>query len=84
MFKLIQIIFGVVILIAGNSLFTTEKNIFEARTSNSFLDYRYQGKAELNRFDLQQERYGEIREGDAVLIFVMEDFLPETQVKYEN
>ncbi len=54
-----------------------------ANTNSSFSDYWYQGKAELNRFELKQVRYGEIREGDAVLVFVTEDFLPETQVKYE-
>lgn len=46
--------------------------------------YWYAGKAELNRFRLEQARYGEVREGDAVLIFVTEDFLPETQVKFEG
>lgn len=48
-----------------------------------FNGYWYQGKAELSRYALQQERYGEIREGDAVLIFVTEDFLADKQVKYE-
>lgn len=46
--------------------------------------YWYAGEAELNRFRLEQNRYGEVREGDAVLIFVTEDFLPETQVKFEG
>jgi len=47
-------------------------------------DYWYSGTAELNRYTLQQARYGEIREGDAVLIFVTEDFLSDQQVKYEG
>ena len=51
--------------------------------SDKFASYWYQGKAELNRYDLQQVRYGEIRKGDAVLIFVTEDFLKTKQVKYE-
>jgi hypothetical protein len=51
--------------------------------SDNFGDYWYQGKAELNRFDLEQVRYGEIRKGDAVLIFVTEDFLKTDQVKFE-
>lgn len=46
--------------------------------------YWYAGKAEVSRFRLEQARYGEVREGDAVLIFVTEDFLPETQVKFEG
>jgi hypothetical protein len=44
----------------------------------------YSGKAEVNRYSLDQARYGEVRSGDAVLIFVTEDFLPETQVKFEG
>ena len=47
-------------------------------------DYWYNGTAELNRYALEQVRYGEIRQGDAVLIFVTEDFLKDQQVKYEG
>ena len=39
-----------------------------------FGDYWYQGKAELASYDLNQSRYGEIRNGHAVLIFLTEDF----------
>ena len=49
--------------------------------SEEFKDYWYSGKAEITSYDLQQARYGEIREGEAVLIFVTEDFLPKEQVK---
>ncbi len=52
-----------------------------ANPPQAFKDYWYQGKAELSRFRLKQARYGEIHEGDAVLIFVTEDFLPDIQVK---
>lgn len=52
--------------------------------ARDFSGYWYAGEAELNRYELQQSRYGEVREGDAVMIFVTEDFLPETQVKYEG
>jgi len=34
----------------------------------------------LTRYELKQSRYGEIRDGDAVLIFVTEDFLPDRQM----
>ena len=43
--------------------------------------YWYSGKAELNTYRTVQNRYGEDRPGTAVLIFVTEPFLPETQVK---
>jgi hypothetical protein len=51
--------------------------------SEKFGDYWYQGKAELNRYELEQIRYGETRHGDAVLVYVTEDFLKNEQVKYE-
>ncbi|WP_340065974.1 septum formation inhibitor Maf [Ascidiimonas aurantiaca] len=49
-----------------------------------FKDYWYAGKAEITSFKLQQARYGELREGHAVLIYVTEDFLPEKQVKADR
>ncbi len=52
--------------------------------TQKFADYWYQGQAELTRYHLEQARYGEIHQGNAVLIFVTEDFLPDTQVKYEH
>lgn len=52
--------------------------------SQQFKDYWYQGKAEMNRYELRQARYGEIHKGDAVLVFVTEDFLTDKQVKLEH
>lgn len=49
---------------------------------DAFQSYWYRGQAELTRYELEQARYGEIHRGDAVLIFVTEDFLPQEQVKY--
>lgn len=51
---------------------------------DQFSAYWYAGEAELNRYALEQMRYGEKRRGEAVLIFVTEDFLPERQVKDES
>ncbi len=51
--------------------------------ADDFKSYWYQGKAEINHYRLKQARYGEIHEGDAVLIFVTEDFLRGPQVKRE-
>ena len=50
----------------------------------SFKEYWFNGKAELTSYTLQQERYGEIREGHAVTIFVTEDFLTNEQVKADR
>lgn len=52
--------------------------------SKEFKSYWYDGTAEITSYHLLQERYGEIREGTAVNIFVTEDFLPEAQVKANN
>jgi hypothetical protein len=49
-----------------------------------FGDYWYQGEAELTSYDLEQVRYGQKREGEAVLIFVTEDFSKSKQVKLDN
>ena len=47
-------------------------------------DYWYRGEAEITTYDLRQARYGELREGTAVLIQVSEPFLAEKQVKDEG
>ncbi|MEK6782777.1 MAG: hypothetical protein AABY93_13840 [Bacteroidota bacterium] len=49
-----------------------------------FKNYWYSGKAELNSFILEQSRYGELRDGKAVLIFVTEDFSQKKQVKLDD
>lgn len=55
-----------------------------AKEHASFDTYWYQGSAELTRYALRQARYGEYHDGEAVLIFVTEDFLPGPQVKQER
>ena len=49
----------------------------------AFKNYWYSGLAELTRYELQQNRYNETRPGNAVLIFVTEDFLTDKHVKHE-
>lgn len=49
-----------------------------------FGSYWFEGKAEISSFDLIQYRYGEPREGEAVLIFVTEDFSRTKQVKLDD
>ena len=51
---------------------------------DNFRLYWYAGKAELNSYRLIQSRYGEPREGTAVLIFVTEDFSKRKQVKLDD
>lgn len=54
------------------------------KLSEDFKAYWHNGEAEITSYKLEQARYGEIREGKAVLVFVTEDFLPEAQVKADN
>ncbi|WP_340199043.1 septum formation inhibitor Maf [Ascidiimonas sp. W6] len=57
----------------------------EKRTiPKEFSDYWYRGKAEITSYELTQARYGELREGTAVFVFVTEDFLREKQVKADQ
>jgi hypothetical protein len=55
----------------------------EGVEETQFASYWYQGTAEINVFDLQQSRYGERRQGKAVMIFVTEDFSKSKQVKLD-
>lgn len=59
-----------------------EKSLFS--NDNQFNEYWYSGKAELNSYELKQSRYGEIREGEIVLVFVTEPFSLSKQVKLDN
>ncbi|MTI21492.1 hypothetical protein E1176_10725 [Fulvivirga sp. RKSG066] len=52
--------------------------------SDSFNEYWYAGKAEVSSYTLNQARYGEMREGNATLIFVTEPFSKKKQVKLDN
>ncbi|TGE18660.1 hypothetical protein [Hymenobacter elongatus] len=49
-----------------------------------FSTYWQQGKAELSSYTLEQARYGEIHQGEAVLVFVTEDVSRSKQVKLDN
>ncbi|MCB9285544.1 MAG: hypothetical protein H6563_15935 [Lewinellaceae bacterium] len=51
---------------------------------DEFAAYWYQGKAELASYDLDIVQYGEQRHGDAVLVFVTEDFSKSKQVKLDR
>jgi hypothetical protein len=49
-----------------------------------FADYWYQGLAELDRYELEQSRYGGIHPGEAVLVYVTEEFDNSAQVKWDH
>ena len=52
--------------------------------SKDFKDYWYSGTAEISSYKLSQARYGEIRDGNAVLVYVTEPFLADKQVKADK
>lgn len=52
--------------------------------SEEFKKYWYAGEAELTSYELKQARYGEIRDGKAMLIYVTEPFLADKQVKADG
>jgi len=54
------------------------------KQSQEFKAYWFAGEAEISSYKLQQARYGEMRDGHAVLVYVTEDFLPEKQVKADK
>ena len=60
------------------------QNNIPRNLSEEFKNYWYDGQAEITSYNLIQERYGELRNGKAVNIFVTEDFLKEEQVKANN
>jgi hypothetical protein len=76
---LISVIIGTVALLI--SCIEPETN----NTSEPAADnYWFQGKAEISSFELKQARYGEIHEGEAVLIFVSEPFSEKSFAKADN
>lgn len=52
--------------------------------ANEFGDYWYRGEAEITSYDLEQARYGALRPGTAVLIYVTEPFSRTRQVKLDD
>ena len=52
--------------------------------TEDFKSYWYAGEAEISSYSLSQARYGELREGDAALVYVTEPFNPGKQVKADR
>jgi hypothetical protein len=70
--------------LSAGSVYSNDVNHFGTYTPDQFRDYWYNHGAEISRFTLQQMRYGEIHEGDAVLVFVTEEVNPALQVKADH
>jgi len=78
------IIFGI---IAGWTLISCRPTVHIGpivEKDKEFDQYWNQGKAEITSYDLYQARYGEMRHGEAVILFVTENFSKEKQVKTDR
>ena len=82
--RLIFIIVTMLVCVIANKAHSYEKINFTGYTRNQFRDYWYSQGAEISRFSLEQVRYGEIHKGDAVLVFVTEEFNPAIQIKADK
>lgn len=69
------------LFVGCNKSVSSESSLPERKLTEEFKSYWFSGKAEITSYKLDQSRYRESREGTAVLIFVTEDFLPDSQVK---
>ena len=87
----------IVLMLAVVFAFTMKATVFQkkpdakpvvtaavSKPSAEFMQYWFGGKAELNSYRLEQAQYGKLIPGEAVLIFVTEDFRTDTQVKSES
>ena len=84
----------IILVLAVLFAFASQATIFQKQpdskakpvetTSADFAAYWFAGKAELNSYRLEQAQYGSLNPGEAVLIFVTEDFTTDTQVKSET
>ncbi|MCK0189061.1 septum formation inhibitor Maf [Arenibacter sp. F20364] len=70
--------------LAENEIKNSGTEPVKTELSDEFKNYWYAGKAEITSYKLEQARYGELREGSAVLIFVTEPFLADKQVKADQ
>ncbi|MCM4153010.1 septum formation inhibitor Maf [Arenibacter sp. N53] len=72
------------ISLIANDLKMSNTKPIKNQLSEEFKSYWYAGKSEITSFKLEQARYGELRDGNAVLIYVTEPFLEDKQVKADK
>ena len=83
-FTLAKLTFLTLVIQLSCASSVADNDVLDFVPDPNFNSYWYQGKAELTSYNLEQARYGEMREGQAVLIFVTEDFSKSKQVKLDN
>ncbi len=84
-FMKIQLLLTSIVFITACSRSQNPKNTLSGiQEKSAFAKYWYAGEAELTSYKLKQARYGELREGHSVLVFVTEGFSKSKQVKLDN
>ncbi|QHV98622.1 hypothetical protein [Spirosoma endbachense] len=87
-FLLIVLALAVIFAFAMKATIFQQQPTGNSGTANAapadFGSYWFTGKAELNSYRLEQAQYGALNPGEAVLIFVTEDFRTDKQVKSET
>ena len=87
-FLLIVLVFAVVFAFAMKVTIFQKQPDTKPKTANAlpaaFTNYWFSGKGELNRYQLEQAQNGALNAGEAMLIFVTEDFRTDKQVKAES
>jgi len=63
---------------------TNSYQVINPNDKDKFADYWYAGEAEISSYTLKQDRYGEIHEGNAVLVFVTEPFSKSSNTKADR
>lgn len=76
--------FILTIAIGCNNNISLDNSAPRLAPDSAFSSYWYDGLAEISSYNLSQSRYGEAREGKAVLIFVTEPFSKSKQVKLDD
>lgn len=76
---LVYWVFSLLIFVSGCG-----KGQVELPDSKNFKSYWYDHGAEMSKYDLKMERYGEVRDAEQVMIYVTEPFSTLSQVKAED
>jgi hypothetical protein len=74
----------IILLLLGSCNDKSSQKKTQVSDSKEFREYWNTGKAEISSYDLQQVQYGRLNKGEAIMIFVTEDFRLDKQVKLES
>ncbi len=70
--------------LAPSPVCALEKNVKMIEPSPEFLAYWKSGLAEIASYEIREERYGEMRNAQGILVFVYEETNADTRIKVES